>query len=187
MLILASNSPRRKELLRLITSDFEVIPAEVDESVPEGVKTTEAAEFLAVKKCLDVAKKYPTATVIGSDTVVIKGGELLGKPTDAADAARMLKLLSDSTHSVYTGVCISDRGRTLSFTERTDVTFANIPERLLDAYIKSGSPLDKAGGYGIQDDLVRLFLTRIDGNYDSVMGLPVAALYKKLKSYTDGN
>jgi septum formation protein len=187
MLILASKSPRRKELLSLITADFSVIPSEAPEVVPEGLAAEETAEFLAVKKCLDVAKNFLGDTVIGCDTVVVKDSEILGKPADSADAVRMLRLLSGETHSVYTGVCISHAGKTLSFTERTDVTFGEIPESLLEAYVNTKSPLDKAGAYGIQDDLAKLFTRKIDGNYDNVIGLPVFSLYKKLKSVQNGN
>ncbi|MDR0974435.1 MAG: Maf family protein [Ruminococcus sp.] len=184
MLILASASPRRKELLSLITTEFEVCPAEIEETLPEGIASDEVAEYLAIIKCLDVAKKFPKDTVIGCDTVVVKDG-ILGKPADSADAKRMLKVLSGTpqcgtSHSVYTGVCIFKAGKTLSFTEETIVTFAEIPESLMDDYIKTGSPFDKAGGYGIQDDLVKLFTKSIVGNYENVMGLPVASLYKRL-------
>ncbi|MDR0986160.1 MAG: Maf family protein [Ruminococcus sp.] len=186
MLILASSSPRRQELLSLITRDFEVVPADVNEDIPAGIAAIEAAEYLAVKKCMSVSLFYPEGTVIGCDTVVIADGMILGKPTDEKDAVRMLRLLSGKTHSVCTGVCISDRGKTLSFTERTEVTFTPIPEDLIKAYIETGSPLDKAGAYGIQDGHVRLFTKKIDGNYDSVMGLPIYSLYNKLKSDTYG-
>jgi septum formation protein len=187
MLILASGSPRRKELLSIITAGFKIIPSDVPEVVPDGLALSETAEFLAVKKCLDVAKSFPEDTVIGCDTVVILHGEILGKPADSEDAARMLRLLSGETHSVYTGVCISAAGKTMSFSERTDVTFSEIPESLIEAYVKTKSPLDKAGAYGIQDDMVKLFTKKIDGNYDNVIGLPVSSLYKKLKSVQNGN
>jgi septum formation protein len=186
MLILASKSPRRKELLSIITSDFEVVPSEAPEVVPDGLAVDETAEFLAVKKCLDVAKSFPEDTVVGCDTVVIMGGEILGKPTDIDDAVRMLRRLSGATHSVFTGVSISHAGKTLSFTERTDVTFGEIPESLLTAYVNTKSPLDKAGAYGIQDSMVKLFTRKIDGNYDNVIGLPVFSLYNKLKSVQNG-
>jgi septum formation protein len=180
MLILASASPRRQELLRLITPDFKVIIADIDETLPEAVKTENSAEFLAVKKCLAVAKNNPDDITIGADTIVVKDNEILGKPADEADAKRMLMMLSGQTHTVYTWVCIADNSRTLSFTEETEVTFFPIPESAIDEYIKTGSPLDKAGAYGIQDDIIKLYTKKNNGNFESVMGLPVASLKSKL-------
>jgi septum formation protein len=180
MIILASASPRRLELLKLITADFKVIPADIDETLPENITINSAAEYLAVQKSLAVAKDYPSDTVIGCDTIVVCDGEILGKPTDVDDAKRMLTKLSGRSHDVLTGVCIAKKGRTYSFTEATKVTFFEMSEMAMAGYIKSGSPLDKAGAYGIQDGFIRTYTEKIDGSYDSVMGLPTARLQKLL-------
>jgi septum formation protein len=180
MIVLASASPRRQELLKIITADFKIVPADINESLPENITINNAAEYLAVQKSLAVAKDYPSDTVIGCDTIVVCDSEILGKPTNVDDAKRMLSLLSGRTHDVYTGVCIAKAGRTYSFTEATTVTFFEMPEQAMLDYIKSGSPLDKAGAYGIQDDFIRVYTEGIDGSFDSVMGLPAARLKKML-------
>jgi septum formation protein len=180
MIILASGSPRRAELLKLITREFKIIPADIDEKLPEHITVNSSAEYLAVQKSLAVANNFPHDTVIGCDTIVVVDNVILGKPCDENDAKRMLTKLSGRSHDVLTGVCIAREGMTLSFTEATTVSFFDMPETAIDEYIKGGSPLDKAGAYGIQDDLIRIYTEGIDGNYDSVMGLPVGRLQKML-------
>jgi septum formation protein len=199
MIVLASGSPRRKELLSLCGFDFTVSPADIDETLPEGVCPDNAAEFLAVQKAKAAAVLYPNDSIIGCDTVVICGGELLGKPIDEDGARQMLTLLSGRTHTVITGVCVI-KGRSgindtnalngingtsskiISTACRTDVSFYDIPPKLMDAYIKTGSPLDKAGAYGIQDDIVKLFTKQIVGNLENVIGFPLSYFYKMFSS-----
>ncbi len=181
-IILASASPRRQELLKYITPEFEVIPADVDETLPEGVSAEESAEFLAVKKAVHIAKQRPDSVVIGSDTVVIIDGEILGKPADESDAERMLKLLSGRSHKVITGVCLAEGKRTLSFSQETEVKFYPLTDREIREYIATGDPMDKAGAYGIQGEGCVL-IEKIDGDFFTVMGLPVAKLKRVLESF----
>jgi septum formation protein len=180
MVILASKSPRRIELLRLIVPDFEIIPAEISEIIPEGIGDTYAAEYLAVKKARTIAEKYPEDTVIAADTIVYCD-EIYGKPESEIDAERMLRELSGRSHSVFTGVCIANGKSTHSFTERTHVEFDRMPIFAVKEYIKSGSPLDKAGGYGIQDGFIKKYCRHIEGSYENVVGLPVAKLRSVLE------
>lgn len=183
-IILASASPRRQELLRYITPEFEVKPADVDETLPEGVPAEESAEFLAVRKAVHVAQLNSESVVIGSDTVVIADGEILGKPADEADAERMLKMLSGKVHKVVTGVCIACGKKTFSFSEATDVKFYKLTDEEIREYIETGDPMDKAGAYGIQSDGCVL-VEKIDGDFFAVMGLPVARLKRALKMFID--
>ncbi len=183
-IILASASPRRQELLRYITPEFEVMPADVDETFPEGVPADESAEFLAVRKAVHVSVSNPDSIVIGSDTVVIVEGEILGKPVDEADAERMLKKLSGKVHKVVTGVCIACGKRTFSFSQATDVKFYPLTDEEIRDYIATGDPMDKAGAYGIQSDGCVL-IEKIDGDFFAVMGLPVARLKRAMKMFTE--
>lgn len=174
-LVLASKSPRRSELLKYITDEFEIIPSNCDETVPEGLDVYEVPEFLSVRKALDVAKNSPDALVIGCDTVVIIDNTILGKPHDIEEAFNMLCSLSGRTHTVVSGVCLCFKGKTMSFSSRTDVTFYSLKEDDIIKYLDSGSPLDKAGSYGIQDRAA-LFVESISGDYYNVVGLPIARL-----------
>lgn len=180
MLILASQSPRRHELLRLIEPDFEIITADVDERIEKGTSPGEAVMSLALKKARAVAEINTEDTVIGADTVVALGGEILGKPRDSKEAAAMLRKLAGKTHTVYTGVClIMDGGETVFF-EATDVTFTQMTDDEIKQYVETGDPLDKAGAYGIQGRAAA-FISGINGDFYNVMGLPVSALYRKLR------
>lgn len=178
--VLASKSPRRAELMKYITPDFEILPSECGENPPDGIEADEVPEFLAVQKALDVLKKRPDSLVIGCDTVVILNGEILGKPKDEDDAFRMLKALSGRVHTVVSGVCICYKGRTLSFTQKTAVEFYPISDEDIKEYILKSSPLDKAGSYGIQDE-GRMFVKEISGDYYNVVGLPLARLNLEIK------
>jgi septum formation protein len=180
MVILASKSPRRAELLRHLVPEFEIIPANIPEIVPEGVGDTYAAEYLAVKKAKNIADKYPEDVVIAADTMVYCD-EPFGKPRDKNEAEAMLRELSGRTHSVFTGVCVALGKDTNSFTERTVVEFDRIPVSMIKEYVKSGSPLDKAGAYGIQDSFIKKYCSRLEGSYDNVVGLPLAKLRKILE------
>lgn len=181
--ILASASPRRRELLGYVVPNFEIIPPDVDETLPEGIPAAKSAEYLAVKKAEHISELYPESVVIGSDTVVIIDGEILGKPADETDAYRMLKLLSGKVHTVVTGVCISKGESKRSFSESTEVEFYPLSEEEIRAYIATGDPMDKAGAYGIQGEGCVL-IKGINGDFFTVMGLPAARLKRELASFT---
>lgn len=178
--VLASQSPRRAELLKYITPEFEILPSDCDETVPDGVPADEAPQILAVRKALHVRELRPDALVIGCDTVVIIDGVILGKPHDAQDAKRMLRLLSGRTHTVVSGVCICLGSKTLSFTQNTLVSFYDMSDEEIDSYVQECSPLDKAGAYGIQDR-GGLFVKHIDGDFYNIVGLPIARLNREIK------
>lgn len=180
-LILASSSPRRQELLQLLQIPFESIAADVNEDVSEQLKARKVVEQLAVRKAVAVAKLYPTHWVIGSDTIVVLADKILGKPVDRADAKAMLTALSGQTHEVYTGVAIVSGKRQRVFVETTKVTFWELSEAEIEAYLDSGEPFDKAGSYGIQG-YGSLFVQQIAGDYFSVVGLPVSRLARELKA-----
>ena len=179
-LILASGSPRRRELLGKLNLPFEVIVSECDETLPEGIPADSAAEMLAVRKAAAVAKLHPDAVVIGADTTVILDDEILGKPADEADCKRMLHLLSGRMHKVITGVGIFWAGHSLSFSDETSVQFYPLTDAEIDEYAASGEPYDKAGAYGIQGQGA-LLVAGIHGDYYNVMGLPVARLTRQLR------
>ncbi len=180
-LILASQSPRRKELLALIKKEFDIIPSSIEETIPEGLDNEDIPVYLSAQKALDIAKSHPDSLVIGCDTVVVLGGIIMGKPKDRDEAVAMLKRLSGRTHTVISGVCICYKGRTMTFNEQTAVTFYDLSDADIDSYIATGSPFDKAGGYGIQDGGA-LFVKKIDGDYYNVVGLPVGKLNQSIKA-----
>lgn len=173
MLILASGSPRRKELLSLITDEFEIVVSGCDEFVPEGTPAKEVPAILAEQKALAVAKLRPEDTVIGSDTVVVLNDEIFGKPKDKDHAHAMLRALSGRKHFVYTGVAVAENGKVRSFVEETEVEFYELSDETIDDYIATGEPMDKAGAYGIQGK-GSVLVKGITGDYFNVMGLPVA-------------
>lgn len=172
-LILASGSPRRRELLSLYTTDFTVCASDFDESAIAADTPAHLVEKLAQGKCLAVAAQHPGDAVIGCDTVVDVGGEVFGKPRSAEDAKRMLHALSGRTHQVHTGVCISDGTRTESFVDSCSVTFFPLSEEEIDFYASTKEPYDKAGAYAIQGRAA-LWLDRIEGDYYTIMGLPLS-------------
>ena len=183
-LILASISPRRENLLRMIGFDFEIVDSQVDEqsevyTIPE-VHVLE----LAQRKVLKVAEKINSGLIIGADTIVVLNNQILGKPKDAKQAKEILKQLSDRTHTVYTGFAIVEKpsGEMLSEYVKTLVSFRELADEEIDRYIQSGSPFDKAGAYGIQDQGA-LFVEKIDGCFYNVMGLPVTKLYQALGKF----
>ena len=175
MLILASASPRREELLRLITADFAVVTMDTDETVPPGTGPEETVLELARRKALAVAAARPEDTVIGADTVVAVDGEILGKPRDEAEAAAMLGRLSGRRHMVFTGVAIIAGGRCRAFAEHAEVEFIPLRASQISAYVATGEPMDKAGAYGIQGKGA-LYVRGITGDFYTVMGLPVCRL-----------
>jgi len=180
MLILASASPRRAELLRNAGIAFTVDPAHVPEQPLAGEPPIDYARRLAREKALAVFARHPDDVVLGADTVVVVDEHLLEKPADAADAARMLRLLSGRTHQVITGVCLLAPGFERTEAEVTQVTFAEIADEEIAAYIKTGEPMDKAGAYGIQGMTSR-WVTGVAGCYFNVVGLPVARVYRLLR------
>jgi septum formation protein len=188
-LILASRSPRRRELLRGAGFDFDVRPSTVEETASPGETPEEFARRAAREKALEVAASAPPESlVLGADTVVVADGEILGKPANAPDAARMLRLLSGVTHRVITGVCIvraPDRVEALAH-ETTFVTFRCLDEEEIRDYLASGEPFDKAGAYGIQG-LASKFVTRVEGCYFNVVGLPVALVCDLLEPLLKGS
>ena len=171
--ILASKSPRRKELLSEIVKDFEIITKDVDEGLSEDIHPKDGVEILAVRKGEAVAKEVGNEfLVISSDTLVEIGGTPLGKPADRADAISMLKLLSGNAHNVHTGVAVHFGGKVYSGVATTAVYFREMTDEEIEAYVDSGDPMDKAGSYGIQSGGGK-FVEKIDGDYDTVVGLSV--------------
>lgn len=177
--VLASGSPRRRQLLEEMGLSFRVSPTEADETIPDGLTPGEAAVMLARKKADAAAALWGDALVIAADTLVAVGGRILGKPDDRAGAVEMLKLLRGREHEVVTGVCVAYRGRMYSHCERTWVRFDDMADSDIEGYADSGEPMDKAGAYGIQGRAGE-FISGINGCYFNVMGLPKAALRKLL-------
>ena len=174
--VLASASPRRRELLKQIIDDFEICPAEAEEKVNLSLFPDQIACALAESKCDEAFRKYPEATVIGCDTIVVFHNEILGKPKDREDAFNTLKKLSGRTHYVITGVCVRNKFKKLVEFDTTEVKFNTLTDEFIEKYIATGSPMDKAGSYGIQDGGV---VKEYFGSYTNVVGLPVT-LTKKL-------
>jgi septum formation protein len=184
-LILASRSPRRRQLLERLRIPFSVHPSEVEEIVPPGTPPDEAVRLLARQKAEAVAPGYPHALTLGADTVVVLDGDVLGKPSDDAEAAAMLERLGGRSHTVYTGIALlhAESDRLVTAHEATEVTFAPLAPAEIEAYVLSGSPLDKAGGYGIQDDAGALLVEGVRGDYYNVVGLPLHRLYRTLRDH----
>jgi septum formation protein len=173
--VLASASPRRRELLALIGIAHEVRPADVDESIPPGEPPAVHAERLARSKAEAVGRGDPAAIVIAADTIVVIDDDILGKPRDAAEATKMLRRLSGRTHTVYTGVAVRRAATTVSAVEHVAVTFRPLTDERIASYIATGEPMDKAGAYGIQG-FGATIVERIDGDYFAVMGLAVGTM-----------
>ncbi|MDP6229616.1 MAG: Maf family protein [Candidatus Marinimicrobia bacterium] len=183
-IILASASPRRKQLLNMIDIDFEVIPSDVHEDFKIDLNHEDFVQHYAREKSLDIAEKYPDHLVIGADTIVVLDSKILGKPKDEADSFNMLKSLSGRTHTVYTGVSLNHINEKISdtFFEQTQVSFNELSDSVISYYIDTYKPLDKAGSYGIQDWFA-LNVNRIDGCFYNVMGFPLAAFFSHYKKY----
>ncbi len=179
MLILASNSPRRKELLELTGLEFEIKPSSVDETVPDGFTPKETVEYLSRIKALSLENKNDT--IIGSDTVVSIDGEILGKPTSKENAKEILKKLSGRTHSVFTGVTIVNGDNAETFSVETKVTFYELSDKEIDKYLECDEYKDKAGAYAIQAKGI-LLVKEVIGDYSSVVGLPVGEVYRRLQN-----
>jgi septum formation protein len=180
MLVLASASPRRQELLRNAGIAFEMQPAHINEEPLPGESAKDCAERLAREKALAIASQRPHDVVLGADTVVTIDSQLLGKPTNAEDAARMLRQLSGRDHQVITGVCLAFNGHVSVASETTQVTVNELTEKEISDYVASGEPMDKAGAYAIQGIASR-WIPRIEGDYFNVVGLPVALVFHMLR------
>ena len=182
-IILASNSPRRRELLAGLGIDYEVktLPG-IEESYPDNLQGEEIPVYIAREKA-DAYRPHirKDELIITADTIVWLDGEVLGKPKDEADACRMLRQLSGWVHQVSTGVCSTTADTQRAFATTTDVTFDTLSEEEIDYYVKNYRPLDKAGAYGVQEWIGFIGVTRLEGSYFNVMGLPVQRLYKELK------
>lgn len=181
MIILASASPRRKELLKLIVDDFCIEPADIEESVTENIEIEKYPEYLAVKKAEDIFNNgHGDDVVIGCDTGVFIDGQMLGKPKNAENAKEMLAMLSGKTHKVITGVSVYSKGQCIRFSSITCVEFFELCDKEIEEYVLTGEPMDKAGAYGIQGRGA-LLVKEIHGDYYNVVGLPVAQLSRVLR------
>lgn len=183
-IILASGSPRRHSLLNSIGLPHIVIPSSVDEVFDPSLSAEQSAVSLAEQKAFDVAKRSSFDLIIAADTIVVLKDQLLAKPQSRQEAIDMLEKLSGNTHSVITGVSLVTPDKHTSFSVTTKVTFESLTPAEMEAYVDTGSPMDKAGGYGIQDDLGSLFVKHINGDYYNVVGLPLQRLYEELKLLT---
>jgi septum formation protein len=187
--VLASASPRRNELLQYFGFPFIVRPSFASESITNSLTPGENVQKLARRKAASVARIYPNSIVLGADTIVAHQNDIFGKPKDIGEARSMIQSLSGSTHQVITGIALleTDEEGTVNqkdvFCESTCVTFGMIDDQLLESYLAEENPIDKAGGYGIQDKWGAIFTKRIEGDFYNVMGLPVHTLYHRLKSF----
>lgn len=178
--ILASKSPRRQDLLRLIGLEFDVIPSHVDEIIKEGLSFIEVVQDIAVQKAMHIAEEHPDSTVLGFDTLVIFEEEALGKPKSREEAFDMLKRLQGSTHTVLTGCALVCCDEVETIYGEADVTFFPMSDQEINEYLDTEEPFDKAGSYGIQGYGSR-YIKKVNGDYYSVMGVPVAKLYQLLR------
>lgn len=184
-IILASNSPRRRELLGGLGISFEVkVLPDIEENYPEGLSVAQIAEYIAKEKA-DAYRKMmaPNDLIITADTIVVADDEVMGKPVDADDAQRMLRKLSGKAHQVITGVCLMITDRQRVFSVITDVTFKPLSDDEIDYYVKTYRPFDKAGAYGIQEWIGYVGVTGLNGSYFNVMGLPVQRIYQELAAF----
>ena len=186
-IILASNSPRRKQLLAGLDIPFEVrVLQDIDESYPHDLPVSEIAEFISRKKASAYLHTMSSdELVITADTVVILGQQVMGKPHDETEAKHMLSALSGHTHQVTTGVTLSTHNRQLSFSVTTDVTFKKLSSDEIDYYVSTYRPTDKAGAYGIQEWIGYIGVTALEGSYFNVMGLPVQRIYEALRTFCE--
>jgi septum formation protein len=183
-LILASQSPRRRTLLDQLGLTFTVQVSPAEEEIPDGEPPEVVAKTIATQKAVPVAAQHPTALTLAADTIVVHDGDILGKPRSTSHAVRMLQRLQGTTHAVYTGLSLIHPAseREVTCVECTDVHFAAVETSEIETYVASGSPMDKAGGYGIQDRMGPLYIEGIRGDYYNVMGLPLRRLYVTLRT-----
>lgn len=183
--ILASNSPRRSELLSTLNIPFEIkVLKGINEDYPQNIATIDVARYIAENKAQQYYQSLKTNDlIITADTVVIVDNQILGKPSDKDDAIKILKLLSDKTHLVVTGVCLKKENKTISFKDITEVTFKKLLDNEIDFYVNHFKPFDKAGAYGIQEWIGCIGVTGIKGSYFNVMGLPIHKVYQQLSLF----
>ena len=179
---LASQSPRRKKLLQQLNLSFKTFSVECEEDIKKGETPLQTVKRLSKKKLSIARTKIKNGIIITADTVVVVNGKIIGKPVNKKDAERILKQLSGKTHAVYTGFSIfnSKKNKMISGHEKTLVTFRKLEQQEIRKYIATGSPMDKAGAYGIQDDYGAVFVEKINGCYNNVVGLPLTKFYKAL-------
>jgi septum formation protein len=184
-LYLASKSPRRSELLKKINIDFTIKVSNIDENIYDGLLPEKHVKILSFLKAAAIAKNLKNGIVLGADTIVVSKNKILGKPSDAGDAQRMLKMLSGKIHEVYTGFTLIDMPSKYTVTdfEITKVKFRKLEKEEIEEYIETGLPLDKAGSYGIQDEYGSLFIENIQGCYYNVVGFPLSKFYKTAKKF----
>lgn len=182
-IILASKSPRRKELLNLLDVEFSIEVRAVNEVFSDRLKTDEVAEYLARLKADAFKSIKPDELIITADTVVVLNDEILGKPKNTSEAQQMLKNLSGKSHLVITGVCLKTNDRLISFSSSTKVYFKKLTTSEIDYYIENYQPFDKAGSYGIQEWIGAIGITKIEGSYYNVVGLPIYQLNEELKQF----
>lgn len=187
-IVLASQSPRRRKLLTQLGLNFEVIPSTLEE-IATSSNPSEIVMELSLQKASDVARNLSNSFIIGSDTIVVHKGTILGKPINEAEAEIMLSALSNNSHSVFTGVSFvitnskKEIIKTVSFFEETKVWFSSLTSDEIKNYIATGSPMDKAGAYGIQDDWGSVFVRKIEGDYYTVVGFPLNRFYREVKDF----
>ena len=180
MFILASQSPRRRELLSMLGLSFDIVTADIDEAMDASLSVEDAVAEISCKKAEAVGAKHPDRLIVSADTIVTVDGKVLGKPHSQDEARAMLQSLSGRTHTVMTAFCLYRDGVAQTHVEKTDVVFKALSLEEIDAYIATGSPMDKAGAYGIQDGAA-VFVERLHGDYYNVMGLPLCTLVKCLR------
>ena len=184
MIILASGSPRRRELMKQITNDYKVIASDIDEDKSYNLPPLEAVLDIAKRKGEKVYQEYPNDIVISADTIVVLNDKIIHKPVDANDAIRILRELSGKTHEVITAYCIFSKQGLLEQYVSSKVTFNNLSDSLIKEYVKTGSPLDKAGAYGVQDNEKFPIIKNVIGSVDNVIGFPVREIKEDLEKIT---
>ena len=182
MLILASKSPRRRELLSMLGIGFQIETADMDETMDPALTPDRAVAQVCEKKAAAVAMRRPADLILAADTIVVVDGQILGKPHSETEARAMLRRLSGRSHTVMTGFCLLQNGKAETHVEQTHLEFKPLSDREIDAYVATGSPMDKAGAYGIQDQAA-VFVRRLEGDYYNVMGLPLCALVQGLRRH----
>ena len=186
MVILASASPRRKKLMKELVPSFTIIVPEIDESLSfkNHIDVKDIVSDIANRKCQKISKDHPHDLVIAADTVVVIGNEIIGKPKDAEDAFKILRKLSGKTHYVYTAYTIRKNDQIISSVVESEVVFNDLSDELINSYVASGSPLDKAGGYGYQDNADFALVKKINGSITNVIGFPVEEIKEDLKKFS---
>ncbi len=183
LLILASNSPRRKEILTQAGFDFTVLPADIDESIDASWQIQDVPGILAEKKAKVLAESCPNQLILAADTIVVVDGQILNKPADKQEAREMLLLLSGKDHEVYTGISLIGPGGINTQVDRAIVSFRDLLDWEIEWYVKGGSSLDKAGAYGVQDFIGMVGISRLEGSFYTVMGLPIHRVYHMMQPY----